>query len=185
MDFSKTQIILMVVIILSFGLLWYYSPQLEGVRTQVLTPGLVATQCGNNRIDQGEQCDDGNLLNLDGCNSRCQIEVSEEEKAAAKAQESFESRRIAMLRDREERLKSNLAAREARLAEKEVEIGHYEDALIEEIVDTEQLHGAAEAAQSPVEPSGLSRTGPTENALLVLLAAVLLIGWKKMRTVKR
>jgi cysteine-rich repeat protein len=30
--------------------------------------------CGNNILDPGEQCDDGGLLNLDGCDSVCQFE---------------------------------------------------------------------------------------------------------------
>jgi cysteine-rich repeat protein len=30
--------------------------------------------CGNNRLDSGEQCDDGNYRNGDGCSSSCQIE---------------------------------------------------------------------------------------------------------------
>jgi len=30
--------------------------------------------CGNNRIDAGEQCDDGNTNNGDGCSASCQIE---------------------------------------------------------------------------------------------------------------
>lgn len=31
--------------------------------------------CGNGMLDPGEQCDDGNLLDLDGCDSRCNYEV--------------------------------------------------------------------------------------------------------------
>ena len=31
--------------------------------------------CGNNIIEQGEQCDDGNIINGDGCSSSCQIET--------------------------------------------------------------------------------------------------------------
>jgi cysteine-rich repeat protein len=31
-------------------------------------------RCGNNIIDAGEQCDDGNLLNGDGCSNLCQLE---------------------------------------------------------------------------------------------------------------
>ncbi|MBR4985370.1 MAG: hypothetical protein IKY83_06505 [Proteobacteria bacterium] len=30
--------------------------------------------CGNKRLDQGEQCDDGNLANGDGCSANCQTE---------------------------------------------------------------------------------------------------------------
>lgn len=30
--------------------------------------------CGNNRLDSGEQCDDGNYRNGDGCSSSCQLE---------------------------------------------------------------------------------------------------------------
>jgi cysteine-rich repeat protein len=31
--------------------------------------------CGNNALDPGEQCDDGNTRDLDGCDSRCNYEV--------------------------------------------------------------------------------------------------------------
>src|SRR3989344_9413013 len=31
--------------------------------------------CGNNITESGEVCDDGNILNGDGCNSSCQVEV--------------------------------------------------------------------------------------------------------------
>ncbi len=31
--------------------------------------------CGNNKVDAGEQCDDGNRTNGDGCSSTCKIEV--------------------------------------------------------------------------------------------------------------
>lgn len=34
----------------------------------------VSDPCGNGVRDQGEQCDDGNKKNLDGCNSKCQFE---------------------------------------------------------------------------------------------------------------
>lgn len=30
--------------------------------------------CGNNRLESGEQCDDGNLINGDGCSSICMVE---------------------------------------------------------------------------------------------------------------
>jgi uncharacterized repeat protein (TIGR01451 family) len=33
--------------------------------------------CGNNRTDQGEQCDDGNTVNGDGCSGQCLIESTE------------------------------------------------------------------------------------------------------------
>ena len=31
--------------------------------------------CGDNIIDEGEECDDGNITNGDGCDSSCQIEI--------------------------------------------------------------------------------------------------------------
>jgi len=41
----------------------------------VLTrPGSPAPVCGDGVRDAGEQCDDGNTLNLDGCDSACQFE---------------------------------------------------------------------------------------------------------------
>ena len=31
--------------------------------------------CGNGRVDEGEDCDDGNSVEKDGCSNRCRIEV--------------------------------------------------------------------------------------------------------------
>jgi cysteine-rich repeat protein len=36
---------------------------------------MMGAVCGNGVIETGEQCDDGNTLNLDGCDSRCNYEV--------------------------------------------------------------------------------------------------------------
>ncbi len=38
------------------------------------TPGCLKIVCGNNRRDPGEQCDDGNKTNLDGCDGTCKFE---------------------------------------------------------------------------------------------------------------
>jgi cysteine-rich repeat protein len=35
---------------------------------------IVAAVCGNGKRETGEQCDDGNILNLDGCDSACKFE---------------------------------------------------------------------------------------------------------------
>lgn len=35
----------------------------------------VPSQCGNGVLEAGEQCDDGNLFDLDGCDSSCKYEV--------------------------------------------------------------------------------------------------------------
>jgi cysteine-rich repeat protein len=35
----------------------------------------IAASCGNGVLDPGEQCDDGNRLNLDGCDSHCNYEA--------------------------------------------------------------------------------------------------------------
>ncbi len=35
-----------------------------------------AAQCGNGKLETGEQCDDGNLINGDGCSSTCQTETA-------------------------------------------------------------------------------------------------------------
>jgi large repetitive protein len=34
----------------------------------------VASYCGNKKVDLGEECDDGNSANRDGCSARCQLE---------------------------------------------------------------------------------------------------------------
>ena len=44
----------------------------------VLAPGLASAQvCGDYARDAGEQCDDGNARNLDGCNSACGLEQTQ------------------------------------------------------------------------------------------------------------
>ncbi len=35
-------------------------------------------KCGNGILDEGEECDDGNLNNFDGCSKTCRIEYKEE-----------------------------------------------------------------------------------------------------------
>lgn len=37
---------------------------------------MIANLCGNGVIDQGEQCDDGNTKDGDGCSATCQIEAT-------------------------------------------------------------------------------------------------------------
>ena len=32
--------------------------------------------CGNGALEPGEECDDGNLINGDGCNSNCSVEAN-------------------------------------------------------------------------------------------------------------
>ena len=46
-----------------FGLPWYYEV--------CIRPG---ARCGNGQPDAGEQCDDGNTRNGDGCNASCRVE---------------------------------------------------------------------------------------------------------------
>ena len=38
-------------------------------------PCVLISQCGNRRIEAGENCDDGNTQNGDGCSSSCQLEL--------------------------------------------------------------------------------------------------------------
>jgi cysteine-rich repeat protein len=42
---------------------------------------VTVTNCGNGAIDSGEQCDDGNLVNGDGCSNACQFEQVAEDLA--------------------------------------------------------------------------------------------------------
>ncbi|HVV86554.1 MAG TPA: DUF4215 domain-containing protein [Kofleriaceae bacterium] len=37
---------------------------------------LAASVCGNGFVEAGEQCDDGNILPLDGCSATCQLELN-------------------------------------------------------------------------------------------------------------
>ena len=49
-----------------------YGGLITPVPTLVLSPGMVGCPvCGNLEIDQGETCDDGNLVDGDGCDSDC------------------------------------------------------------------------------------------------------------------
>lgn len=43
-------------------------------RLYLCAEGPTSVQCGNNVMDPGEQCDDGNIANGDGCSSICQNE---------------------------------------------------------------------------------------------------------------
>ncbi|MFA7681635.1 MAG: DUF4215 domain-containing protein [Candidatus Peribacteraceae bacterium] len=40
------------------------------------TPAVTVWECGNSILERGEQCDDGNSISGDGCNSACKIELS-------------------------------------------------------------------------------------------------------------
>ena len=42
----------------------------------VATVVACSSSCGNNEVETGEQCDDGNIMNGDGCSSTCQTETS-------------------------------------------------------------------------------------------------------------
>lgn len=42
-----------------------------------LVPTTFPSTCGNNTVEGGESCDDGNIVNGDGCSSTCHIEVVE------------------------------------------------------------------------------------------------------------
>lgn len=64
--------LLAVSILLALGIIGY----LVYLRTLPSdTPVAGAVVCGDNDLDVGEQCDDGNLVNGDGCNQLCQAEV--------------------------------------------------------------------------------------------------------------
>ena len=35
----------------------------------------ICIDCGNKLVESGEQCDDGNFVNGDGCSSSCNVET--------------------------------------------------------------------------------------------------------------
>jgi cysteine-rich repeat protein len=37
---------------------------------------MLGDNCGNGRLDPGEECDDGNILSGDGCSEFCKREVN-------------------------------------------------------------------------------------------------------------
>ena len=49
-------------------------PVTKGTYKFVLVEKVVTSLCGNGKVDPGEQCDDGNNENGDGCSSSCQRE---------------------------------------------------------------------------------------------------------------
>jgi cysteine-rich repeat protein len=54
-----------------------FEPAPTVTQNPTLTPcgGIPSPGCGNDMIDEGEQCDDGNTMPCDGCSSTCQIET--------------------------------------------------------------------------------------------------------------
>jgi cysteine-rich repeat protein len=44
---------------------------------------IAAAVCGNSKREAGEQCDDGNTVNLDGCDSKCQFEQDQRANSVA------------------------------------------------------------------------------------------------------
>jgi cysteine-rich repeat protein len=46
----------------------------DGNGTALCDAGAVEVGCGNLNVDSGEECDDGNVANGDGCSSTCQTE---------------------------------------------------------------------------------------------------------------
>jgi cysteine-rich repeat protein len=62
--------------------------QLAGINffgEEASTTGIEVTLCGNNALDAGEQCDDDNLSNGDGCSDACTIETTQVVDLAATA----------------------------------------------------------------------------------------------------
>lgn len=53
-----------------------YAPLAKAVDNESQVNLIVDSLCGNTVVDPGEQCDDGNLIDGDGCSSACQIESS-------------------------------------------------------------------------------------------------------------
>ena len=45
-----------------------FTQRIEEARIEYVRP------CGNGRMDSGEQCDDGNVVAMDGCSTQCQVE---------------------------------------------------------------------------------------------------------------
>jgi len=45
-----------------------------GVAPGGAAPGGVVNPCGNGKLDAGEECDDGNIIDGDGCSSTCKLE---------------------------------------------------------------------------------------------------------------
>lgn len=53
----------------------HYATAQPGTYTTAVTCPCNLPVCGNGILEPGEQCDDGNVINGDGCSSTCQIEI--------------------------------------------------------------------------------------------------------------
>lgn len=55
----------------------------NGTETNATCPADCPSICGNSTVEGGEQCDDGNTANGDGCSSTCQNEQQQEETSSS------------------------------------------------------------------------------------------------------
>ncbi|MEK7756222.1 MAG: PQQ-dependent sugar dehydrogenase, partial [Planctomycetota bacterium] len=62
-----------------------YIVSLAGSIYKIVPLGPVGPVCGNNVVETGEQCDDGNALSGDGCSATCQVENGPPNDACANA----------------------------------------------------------------------------------------------------
>ncbi len=53
---------------------WGDASQADASDGQAASDDAAATNCGDSTIDEGEECDDGNRLDGDGCSSGCLVE---------------------------------------------------------------------------------------------------------------
>ncbi len=66
-------LVIAVVAGLAFKYLWFDEPARPGKNTAVAPIMRDAPVCGNGIVDPGEECDDGNAIDGDGCNINCRL----------------------------------------------------------------------------------------------------------------
>ena len=74
-----------------------FSVGIAGIGTFNLVYNFNTATCGNNTIEFGEECDDGNVTNGDGCSSTCSFENSSAIKGVAVNEDATRSNPSAML----------------------------------------------------------------------------------------
>lgn len=62
--------------LMAFNNIGTYSPTVSNDTTACGATFERVMGCGDNHLDSGEQCDDGNLTNGDGCNASCETEIA-------------------------------------------------------------------------------------------------------------
>lgn len=73
-QFCKILFIFLCLVLVSGIVFYFYQNEVKADETTV---SVIVSVCGNNVIEGDEECDDGNIIDGDGCSSECKIEPEE------------------------------------------------------------------------------------------------------------